>query len=162
MKRFYQMFLVLALIMLGATNAAGQKIYRAELDKSMFKAWTSAGADATEVANPDPIDVTDENPNGTAFSCDYNLYKELGDWAGIYGSTAAYYLWYADLTGTKKMYFKGTPGKKFYVQFNRENPTEGGDAHGGDMKQQELTIGDNTCSRTTFRFDTVQMNISPI
>ena len=137
------MFLVLALIMLGATNAAGQKIYRAELDKSMFKAWDGCGADANEVADPQPIDVTDEKPEGTKFSCDYNLYKEIGDWTGIYGSSAAYYLWYADLTGTKKMYFKGTPGKKFYVQFNRQAPEEGGDTHGGSMEQQELTIGED-------------------
>ena len=137
------MFLVLALIMLGATNAVGQKIYRAELDKSMFKAWDGCGANANEVADPQPIDVTDENPDGTKFSCDFNLYKEIGDWSGIYGSSAAYYLWYADLTGTKKMYFKGTPGKKFYVQFNRQEPVEGGDSHGGDMTQQELTIGED-------------------
>ena len=137
------MFLALALIMLGATNAMGQKIYRAELDKSMFKAWDGCGANANEVADPQPIDVTEENPNGTKFSCDYNLYKEIGDWSGIYGSSAAYYLWYADLTGTKKMYFKGTPGKKFYVQFNRLEPVEGGDSHGGDMNQQELTIGED-------------------
>ena len=141
MKRFYQMFLALALIMLGATTASGQKIYRAELDKSMFKAWDGCGADAKEVADPQPIDVSDSNPEGTKFSCDFNLYKEVGDWSGIYGSTAAYYLWYADLTGTKKMYFKGTAGKKFWVQFNRQAPVEGGDSHGGDMVQSELTIG---------------------
>ena len=141
MKRFYQMFLALALIMLGATTASGQKIYRAELDKSMFKAWDGCGADAKEVADPQPIDVSESNPEGTKFSCDFNLYKEVGDWSGIYGSTAAYYLWYADLTGTKKMYFKGTAGKKFWVQFNRQAPVEGGDSHGGDMVQSELTIG---------------------
>ena len=137
------MLLVLALVMLGATNAVGQKIYRAELDKSMFKAWDGCGVDAKEVADPQPIDVTEEKPEGTKFSCDFNLYKEIGSWSGIYGSTAAYYLWYADLTGTKKMYFTGTPGFKFYVQFNREAPTEGGDSHGGNMVQQELTIAED-------------------
>lgn len=137
------MILALALLMLGVTNAMGQKIYRAELDKSMFKAWDSNQPGANEVANPQPIDVTDEKPDGTAFSCDYNLYKTVGQWSGIYGSSAAYYLWYADLTGTKKMYFKGTAGFRFYVQFNREAPVEGGDSHGGDMKQQELTIGND-------------------
>jgi hypothetical protein len=54
MKRFYQMFLALALIMLGATTASGQKIYRAELDKSMFKAWDSNLPGANEVADPEP------------------------------------------------------------------------------------------------------------
>ena len=67
------MILALALLMLGATNAMGQKIYRTDVDKSMFKAWTSEQPGAQEVADPQPIDVSDENPNGTAFSCDYNL-----------------------------------------------------------------------------------------
>lgn len=137
------MLLALVLTMLGVSDAMAQKIYRAELDKSMFKAWTSDQPGATEVENPEAIDVSDENPNGTPFSCDNNLYKEIGSWSGIFGSTAAYYLWYADITGTKKMYFKGTPGFKFYVQFNRQAPEEGGDAHGGAMVQQELTIGDD-------------------
>ena len=141
------MILALALIMLGATNAMGQKIYQAELDKSMFKAWDGCGADAKEVANPDPIDVTAENPSGVAFNCDYNLFTEVGDWSGIFGSSAAYYLWYADITGTQKMHFKGSAGFKFWVQFNRQAPVEGGDAHGSDMVQQELTIGDDgTCT----------------
>ena len=39
------------------------------------------------------------------------------------------------------MYFKGSVGFKFWVQFNRQAPEEGGDAHGGAMVQQELTIG---------------------
>ena len=135
------MLLALVLTMLGVSDAMAQKIYRAELDKSMFKAWTSDQPGATEVENPEAIDVSDEKPNGTPFSCDNNLYKEIGSWSGIFGNTAAYYLWYADITGTKKMYFKGTPGFKFYVQFNRQAPEEGGDAHGGAMVQQELTIG---------------------
>jgi hypothetical protein len=143
MRKTYMMLLALVLTMLGVSDAMAQKIYRAELDKSMFKAWTSNEPGATEVENPEAIDVSDENPNGTPFSCDNNLYKEIGSWSGIFGSTAAYYLWYADITGTKKMYFKGTPGFKFYVQFNRQAPEEGGDAHGGAMVQQELTIGDD-------------------
>ena len=143
MRKTYMMLVALVLSVLGATNAFGQKIYKTEVDASMFKAWSSPDADATVVENPDPIDVTDENPNGTAFSCENNLYKEVGDWSGIFGNTAAYYLWYADLTGTQKMYFKGSPGFKFWVQFNRQAPVEGGDAHGSDMTQQELTIGED-------------------
>lgn len=136
------MLLALVLTMLGVSDAMAQeKIYRAELDKSMFKAWTSDQPGATEVENPEAIDVSDENPNGTPFSCDNNLYKEIGSWSGIFGNTAAYYLWYADITGTKKMYFKGTPDLEFYVQFNRQAPEEGGDAHGGAMEQEKLTIG---------------------
>jgi len=143
MRKTYMMLLALMLSVLGTTAASAQKIYRAELDKSMFKAWTSDQPGATVVEEPEAIDVSDENPNGTPFSCDNNLYKEIGSWSGIFGSSAAYYLWYADITGTKKMYFKGTPGFKFYVQFNRQAPEEGGDAHGGAMDQQELTIGDD-------------------
>ena len=143
MRKTYMMLLALVLTMMGVSDAMAQKIYRAELDKSMFKAWTSNEPGATVVEEPAAIDVSDENPNGTPFSCDNNLYKEIGSWSGIFGSTAAYYLWYADITGTKKMYFKGTPGFKFYVQFNRQAPEEGGDAHGGAMVQEELTIGED-------------------
>ena len=139
------MFLVLALIMLGATNAAGQKIYRAELDKSMFKAWDGCGANANEVADPQPIDVTDENPDGTKFTCDFNLYKEIGDWTGIYGSSAAYYLWYADLTGTQKMIVTGTPGMSIRLMLNRVPFVEGGtgDADGGAYVELIKNIEEN-------------------
>ena len=137
------MLVAMVLTVLCATTAYGQRIYQAEIDASFFKAWTSCEPGATEVANPDPIDVTDENPDGTPFACDNNLYKEVGDWTAIYGSSAAYYLWYADLTGTQKIYFKGSVGFKFWVQFNRQAPTEGGDGHGGNMNQTELTIGED-------------------
>jgi hypothetical protein len=113
MRKTYMMLLALVLTMLGVSDAMAQKIYRAELDKSMFKAWTSDQPGATVVEEPAAIDVTDEKPNGTPFSCDNNLFKELGDWSGIFGNTSAYYLWYADLTGTKTMYFHGTPGLHF-------------------------------------------------
>ena len=137
------MFLALVLTMMGASDVMAQKIYRTKLDKSMFKAWTSNLPGATVVADPEPIDVSDENPDGNKFVCENNLYKEVGSWTCFYGNSNCYYLWYADLTGTKTMYFTGTPGFKFYVQFNRQAPVEGGDAHGGDMVQQELTIGEN-------------------
>ena len=137
------MLFALVLSVLGATTAVGQKIYMSEVDASMFKAWDGCGADAKEVANPEAIDFTDDNPEGTPFSCVNNLYKEVGDWTCIFGHPAAYYLWYADLAGSQKIYFKGTPGFKFWVQFNRQAPVEGGDAHGGDMTQTELTIGED-------------------
>ena len=153
------MLVAMVLTVLCATTAYGQRIYQAEIDASFFKAWTSCEPGATEVANPDPIDVTDENPDGAPFRCDNNLYKEVGDWTAIYGSSAAYYLWYADLTGTQKIYFKGTPGFKFWVQFNRQAPTEGGDAHGGNMDQTELTIGeDGTVSYDCSSLEYVHLN----
>ena len=54
MRKTYMMLLALVLTVMGATNAMGQKIYRAELDKSMFKAWTSNEPGATEDADPAP------------------------------------------------------------------------------------------------------------
>ena len=143
MRKTYMMLVALVLSVLGATTAVGQKIYMSEVDASMFKAWDGPGADAKEVANPEPIDITDENPDGTPFECQNNLYKEVGDWTCIFGHPSAYYLWYADLAGSQKIYFKGTPGFKFWVQFNRQAPVEGGDSHGGDMAQTELTIGED-------------------
>ena len=140
------MLLALVLFVLGVTTAKAQKVYKAEIDPSYFKAWTSNEPGATVVENPDPVIDVDSEGKETVnnFKCDNNLYKNLGDWSGIYGSAIAYYLWYADLAGTQKMYFYGTPNLKFWVQFNREAPEEGAaDQHGGAMSQQELTIGAN-------------------
>jgi hypothetical protein len=163
MRKVYNMFLALMLLAVGTTSAMGQKIYQAELDNSMFKAWTSADADAVEVTNPQPIDVSDNNPSGTAFACDNNFFMALDTWKGIWGSSAAYYLWYADLTGTQKMYFKGTPGLKFWIQFNRQAPlapdADGYDPHGSSMSQTELTIGeDGTVSYDVSSLPYVHLN----
>ena len=123
------MILALALLMLGVTNAMGQKIYRAELDKSMFKAWDSNQPGANEVANPE-----NEPKDNQPFGCATNLYTTVGEGGAIYGNGNVYYLWYADLTGTKKVYVKGTPGMTIRLMLNREVPTEGvGDADGGDF-----------------------------
>ena len=116
----------------------GQKIYRAELDKSMFKAWTSWEAGATEVAEPEAID------NGAAtFNCENNLYKTLEGGNVVFGNTNVYYLWYADLTGTKTIYAEGTAGLQLRILMNRPEPVEGGDAHGGKTEERVLTIGDD-------------------
>ena len=128
MRKTYQMILALALLMLGVTNAMGQKIYRAELDKSMFKAWDSNLPGANVVANPE-----NEPKENHAFACAFDLYKTVEQGGMIYGSGNVYYLWYADLTGTKKMYVKGTPGMKIRLMLNREAPADGvGDADGGN------------------------------
>ena len=145
MKRFYQMFLALALIMLGATTASGQKIYRAELDKSMFKAWDSNLPGAKEDTNP-----AAEPKENQPFKCTYDLYKEVGAYGTVYGSGNVYYLWYADLTGTQKMYVTGTPGMSIRLMFNRQAPTEGvGDADGGSY----VEIVDNIPDNGTLVFD---------
>lgn len=132
------MLLALVLTMLGVSNAMAQKIYRAELDKSMFKAWTSDQPGASEVEEPEAID------NGTAtFNCESNLYKQLEGGNVVFGNTNVYYLWYADLTGTQTISFKGTKGLVLRVLMNRPVPVEGGDVHGGTTVERQVTIDDN-------------------
>ena len=131
------MLLALVLTMMGTTSAMGQKIYRAELDKSMFKAWDGYGANANEVADPEAID------DGTnAFSCEVNLYKQLNGGAVVYGNTNVYYLWYANLTGSKKMYVDGTAGVQLRILLNRPEP-DGDDAHGGQTTELNVTLDGN-------------------
>ena len=129
------MILALALLMLGVTNAMGQKIYRAELDKSMFKAWDSNQPGANEVANPE-----NEPKENNPFECAFNLYKTVEQGGIIYGNGNVYYLWYADLTGTRKMYVKGTPGMTIRLMLNREVPTATSDADGGDYVELRKDI----------------------
>ena len=134
------MLLALVLTMMGATSAMGQKTYRAELDKSMFKAWDGYGADAKEVADPEPID-----DGAAAFGCEVNLYKQLNGGAVVFGNTNVYYLWYANLTGSKKMYIDGTAGMMLRILLNRPEPIEPGaegyDAHGGQTTELNVTLG---------------------
>ena len=141
------MILALALFVLGATNAMGQKIYQAELDRSMFKAWDSHLAGANEVANPDP-----EPKNNGTFGCEINLYTEVGAYGTIYGSSSVYYLWYADITGTKTLTVTGTPGMQIRVMLNRGPFLDDGvgDADGGAYVELIQTIGDD--GTTVFDF----------
>lgn len=122
------MLLALVLTMLGVSDAMAQKIYRAELDKSMFKAWTSDQPGATEDTDPAP-----EPKSNNPFACESNLYKEVAAYGTIFGSSNVYCLWYADLTGTQKMIVTGTPGMSIRLMLNRVPFVEGGtgDADGG-------------------------------
>lgn len=135
------MLLALVLTMLGVSDASAQKIYRAELDKSMFKAWDGYLAGANEV-EAEPID-----DGAATFNCENNLYKQLEGGNVVFGNTNVYYLWYADLTGTKTFYAEGTPGLQLRVLMNRPEPiepgSEGYDAHGGATLQRMLVIGDD-------------------
>ena len=132
------MLLALVLTMLGVSDAMAQKIYRAELDKSMFKAWDGYLPGANVVEEPEAID------NGAAtFNCENNLFKELDGGKVLFGNTNVYYLWYADLTGTKTISFKGTKGVQLRVLLNRPEPVEGGDAHGGTTVERTVTLDDN-------------------
>ena len=138
MRKSYMMLLALVLSVLGATNALGQKIYQAELDKSMFKAWDGYGANAKEVADPAAID------DGATFGCESNLYRELSAGSVVYGNTNVYYLWYADITGTKKIMIQGTAGLQLRILLNRPAPEEGGsDAHGGTTTELNVTLDEN-------------------
>jgi hypothetical protein len=130
------MLFALMLTMMGITSAMGQKIYQAELDKSMFKAWDGWGADAKEVAEPEQVE-------GQDISCTYITYKEVGAGKVIFGHDFVYYLWYADITGTKKLTIKATQGMQFRVLFNRPEPVEGGDSHGGTTVELNGTADAN-------------------
>ena len=156
MKKVSLLLFALMLSVLGASDAMAQKIYRAQLDKSMFKAWTSNEPGATVVVNPDPID-----DYGNWFGCETNLYKEVevGNGTVIFGNYNVYYLWYADLTGTQKIHFKGTDGVQLRVLLNRPEPYEGGDAHGGATVEKNVTIGaDGTATLDVSDLEYVHLN----
>lgn len=134
------MLLALVLTMLGVSDAMAQKIYRAELDKSMFKAWTSDQPGATEDTDPAP-----EPKSNNPFACESNLYKEVAAYGTIFGSSNVYCLWYADLTGTQKMIVTGTPGMSIRLMLNRVPFVEGGtgDADGGAYVELIKNIEEN-------------------
>ena len=134
MRKTYMMLFALVLSVFGTTSAMGQKIYRAELDKSMFKAWDGYGANAKEVAEPEAID-----DGAATFNCEVNLYKQLNGGNVVYGNTNVYYLWYADLTGSKKLYVDGTAGLQLRILLNRPEP-DGDDAHGGQTTELNVTL----------------------
>lgn len=140
MRKTYLLLLALMFTVMGATVASAQKIYRAELDKSMFKAWTSNEPGATEDAEPAP-----EPKSNNPFACESNLYKEVGAYGTIFGSSNVYYLWYADLTGTQKMIVTGTPGMSIRLMLNREPYVEGGtgDLDGGAYVELIKNIEEN-------------------
>ena len=123
-----------------AMNALTASAIKADLDPAMFKAWDSNLAGANVVAEPEP----EPKSNGT-FGCSYALYEEVGAYGTIYGSPSVYYLWYADLTGTKTITVKGTAGMQIRMMFNREPYVEGGvgDLDGGAYIEWIETIADN-------------------
>ena len=122
MKKTYLLMFALMLTMLGISDAMAQKIYRAELDASMFKAWDSPYANASEAHYPDMY-----GDYGYLYTCENNLYKEIGAGGVIMGNTSVYYLFYADITGTRSITFKGSAGMQLRVLMNRSEPEDGGD-----------------------------------
>ena len=113
---------------------------RVELEAEMFKAWTTAGADAVEITEEEGRDWE----SGEKFGCEVGYFKNVDGGAVIYGNGNVIWQWYADLTGTKKMYFTGEKGISFRVLYNRMPPEEGdSDPHGHAVPEKVVTIGDD-------------------
>lgn len=131
MKRFTKMLLALTLMLLGGMTANAQN--RIELEDAMFKAWESWEPNSAEVTDPDQL-------SAAGFGFENSMYQEVGGGATIYGHSKVYYLWYANLTGTKTMYIEGTTGMVLRVLINRPAPVEGGDANGGTTTEIKVTL----------------------
>ena len=141
MKKSYTKLVMLLLAMVGCMTASAQSDL-VELDETMFKAWDGAGADATE------LDLSDEDnrtfSDGSTFGCEVGYFKNVDGGNVVYGNGNVIYTWYADLTGTKKMYFYGQKGITIRVLYNRQAPEEGDtDAHGHACPEKQVSIGDD-------------------
>ena len=150
MRKNFRLFLafVVALMSSAAVYAAD---YEADLEAEMFKAWSSNEPGAEVVADPEP-----EPKAGNAFGCSYTLYTQVDPGALVYGHPNVYYLWYADLTGTKTMTVTGTPGMSIRLMLNREPYVEGGtgDLDGGDYVELIQQIGND--GTTVFDFTSLE------
>ncbi len=142
MKKSYTKLVMLLLAMVGCMTASADDNL-VELDESMFKAWTTAGADAEE------LDLSiEENKtfvNGTeTFGCEVNYFRNVDGGNVIYGNGNVIWQWYADLTKVKKMYFTGEKGLAFRLLYNRQ-PAQDGDTdnHGHQCPETVVTIGDD-------------------
>ena len=154
MRKTYMMLLALVLTMMGASDVMAQKIYQAKLDKSMFKAWDGYGAVVNEVT---PESYTGKDDATVEFACETNFFKELGGGSVVYGNTNVYYKWYANLTGTTKMIFKGTDGVQLRVLFNRPEP-DGDDPNGGKTVEKNVTIANGTATLDVSDLEFVHLN----
>ena len=139
MRKVYKSLLTLLLCAVGVVNASAEK---ADLDPAMFKAWDSPLPGATAVAEPEECPNSDGSTS--PFGCEYNMYEEIGAGAVVYGNTNVYYLWYADITGTKTLTIEGTAGLQLRILLNRPAAEEGGsDPHGGTTTELNVTLDDN-------------------
>ena len=137
MRKAYTLLIALVLSVLGviSVNAASQFV---DLDAKSFRAWDGFGADAKPVA---PQSYEGKEGVVQDFACDFNLGVQLNEGGVVFGNSNVYYLWYANLTGTRKIYFEGTADTRLRVIMNRVNPTEGGDPNGGSTVERQVTIG---------------------
>lgn len=137
MKQMCKILFVLTLMLLNTSNASA---FHTTLQKSMFMAWDCnlPGAKVVDDPNPEP------RSNGE-FGCVTDFYKRVDAYGTIFGSPSVYYLWYADITGTKTLTVTGTPGMKIRVMLNREAYIEGGagDVDGGAYVELIQEIGED-------------------
>ena len=131
MKLVKQTRWLLALMMMCAMGLNAQN--RVELEDAMFKAWDGWLPGSNVMEEPQE-----------GFICENNMWKESGGGTTIYGNNSVYYLWYADLTGTDKMYFEGTAGLSIRVILNRQPPlaegAEGYDKNGSTYTEILITL----------------------
>jgi hypothetical protein len=121
--------------LLSSTNLFAEDKW-VDLEAEMFKSWSSPDADAV------PTEETAVATDGE-LSCELKLFEQVGAGTVIYGHNNVYYLWYANVTGTKTIQFEGTAGIQLRVLMNRPVPVEGGDSHGGTTVERNVTIGDD-------------------
>ena len=155
MRTITKLTLLLMAFVLGTTTTMARD-KRIELEAQMFKAWSSPAKDAVPDENNN---VRPDGDNEIEIGCEFNLYKQLDQGNVVYGNTNVYYLWYADITGTKTIYAEGTPGLALRVLMNRPEPVEGGDTHGGTTTERRLEIGqDGKGSLDVSDLDFVHLN----
>jgi len=135
MRKTTKVMLALLVGLLSSTNLFAEDQW-VDLEAEMFKSWSSPDADAVPTAE---TAVADDGE----LSCVLKLYEQVGAGALIYGHNNVYYLWYANVTGTKSIQFEGTAGMQLRILMNRPAPVEGGDAHGGSTVEKNVTIGDD-------------------
>ena len=101
------------------------------LTASMFFNWNGVGAYATHVNEDQP-------------AIDFHVGSEVGNGGTIVGRGDVLYSIYADLTGSAKLVFEGTPGMQIRVLLNRQEPIAQGengyDPNGGNYVERFCTL----------------------
>ena len=105
MKHFTKMITALLLLMLGVTSVSAQES-RVPLSADMWKQWDGVMGDAQVTGNLDGV---------------LRLGENLAGGATLFGSGAGSVVWtqYADITGYKRIEFRGTPGTRVRFMLNR-------------------------------------------
>ena len=121
MKNFTKLFCTAFLLLAGGVSASAQD-ETIDLTADMFYSWDGYGADATST--------------GTAI-VDFNLNKDLEGGNVVCGTGTVDYLIYADLTGSTKLLFQGTPGLILRVLMNRQ------ESNSGPLTEKNPQLGDD-------------------